>query len=98
MRVTLIQGSGIGYDLVPAVKRVIEAAGVPLTWDVHIGGGEALAQGLEPLPPAMLDSVRQNGLALKTKFLRAPGQATVNHNVLLRRALGLFASVRPLKN
>jgi isocitrate dehydrogenase (NAD+) len=50
------------------------------------------------LPPAMLDSVRQNGLALKTKFLRVPGKPGVNYNVALRRALGLFASVRPLKN
>ena len=98
MRVTLIQGGGIGYDLVPAVKRVIEATGVPITWDVHVGGAEAVAQGLEPLPPAMLDSVRQSGLALKTKFLRVPGRPNVNYNVQLRRALGLFASVRPLKN
>jgi isocitrate dehydrogenase (NAD+) len=96
MRVTLIQGGGVGYDLVPPVKRVIEAAGVSITWDVHVGGGEAIAQGLDPLPPAMLDSVRQNGLALKTKFLRVPGKP--NYNVQLRRALGLFASVRPLKN
>jgi isocitrate dehydrogenase (NAD+) len=98
MRVTLIQGGGVGYDLVPAVKRVLDAAGVAFDWDEHVGGGEAVAQGLAPLPPAMLDSVRQSGLALKTKFLRVPGQPNVNHNVLLRRALGLFASVRPLKN
>jgi isocitrate dehydrogenase (NAD+) len=96
MRVTLIQGGGVGYDLVPAVKRVIEAAGVTISWDVHVGGAEAIVQGLDPLPPAMLDSVRQNGLALKTKFLRVPGKP--NYNVQLRRALGLFASVRPLKN
>jgi isocitrate dehydrogenase (NAD+) len=98
MRVTLIQGGGIGYDLVPAVKRVIDAIGVPITWDVHVGGGEAVAQGLDPLPRTMLESVRQNGLALKTKFLSVPGQPNVNMNVALRRALGLFASVRPLKN
>lgn len=98
MRVTLIQGGGIGYDLVPAVKRVIDAAGVAIGWDVHVGGGEAVAQGLDPLPPAMLESVRRNGLALKTKFLRVPGKPNVNYNVQLRRALGLFASVRPLKN
>ena len=30
LRVTLIQGGEVGYDLVPAVKRVIEAAGVPI--------------------------------------------------------------------
>jgi isocitrate dehydrogenase (NAD+) len=98
MRVTLVQGGGIGYDLVPAVKRVFDAADLPIVWDVHVGGGEAVAQGLDPLPPAMLDSIRQNGLALKTKFLPIPGKANVNHNVQLRRVLGLYAAVRPLKN
>ncbi len=98
MRVTLIQGGGIGYDQVPAVKRIVEAAGATIAWDIHVGGGEAVAQGLDPLPPAMLDSVRTNGLALKTKFLPVPGKTHVNFNVLMRRALGLFAAVRPLKN
>jgi isocitrate dehydrogenase (NAD+) len=98
MQITLIQGGGIGYDLVPAVQRVIAAAGVPIDWDIHTGGGAAVDQGLDPLPPGMLDSVRRTGLALKTKLLRVPGKANVNYNVVLRRTLGLFTSIRPLKN
>jgi isocitrate dehydrogenase (NAD+) len=98
LRVTLIQGGGIGYDLVPAVKRVLEAAGVDIAWDVHVAGGEAVVQGLDPLPRPMLDSIRQNGLALKTKLLPVADRPHVNYNVRLRRELGLFASVRPLKN
>ena len=35
LRVTLIQGGGIGYDQVPAVKRVLQAAGVAITWDEY---------------------------------------------------------------
>ena len=48
--------------------------------------------------------MRENGLALKTKLLPPPGPTSrprpekVNFNVQLRRELGLFASVRPLKN
>jgi isocitrate dehydrogenase (NAD+) len=98
MQVTLVQGGGVGYDQAPAVQRILLAAGVDIAWDVHVGGGEAVAQGLDPLPPAMLDSVRKNGLALKTKFLPVPGKPKANFNVLMRRALGLYASVRPLKN
>jgi isocitrate dehydrogenase (NAD+) len=98
MRITLIQGGGVGHDLVPAVKRVLEAAGVGIAWDVHVGGGEAVAQGLDPLPRAMLDSVRANGFALKTRFLPVPDGVKMNPTVQLRRELGLFASVRPLKN
>src|SRR5262245_10650867 len=98
LRVTLIQGGGIGLDQVPAVKRIIESAGVAIDWDEHVAGQASLEKGGLPLPEAMLNSVRHNGLALKTKLLSPPGPPSGNFNVQFRRALGLFASVRPLKN
>jgi isocitrate dehydrogenase (NAD+) len=98
LRVTLIQGGGIGYDQVPAVKRVLQAAGVAITWDEHLAGLAAVEEGQPPLSDALLQSVRQNGLALKTKLLVDPRGPQHNYNVQLRRALGMYASVRPLKN
>jgi isocitrate dehydrogenase (NAD+) len=98
LRVTLIQGGEIGHDLVPAVKRVLAAAGVAIDWDEHVAGYEAIKQGLDPLPVPMLESVRRNGLALKTKLMADPVRPLVNFNVQLRRTLQLFATVRPLKN
>jgi isocitrate dehydrogenase (NAD+) len=97
LRVTLIQGGGVGYDQVPAVQRILEAAGVAIIWDEFLAGEAAVEQGLPALPEAMFQSVRTNGLALKTRFLSSP-QPRVNYNLQFRRALGLFASVRPLKN
>jgi len=98
LRVTLIQGGEIGHDVVPAVKRVLAAAGVEIAWDEHVAGFEAIKHGLDPLPAPMLESVRKNGLALKTKLMPAPDKPHVNYNVQLRRTLQLYASVRPLKN
>jgi isocitrate dehydrogenase (NAD+) len=98
MRVTVIQCGGIGLDIVPAVQKIVAAAGVDIAWDEHLAGGAAVAQGREPLPRAMLDSALTSGLALKTKLLPHPSEPRVNYNILLRRELGLFASVRPLKN
>ncbi len=95
--VTLVQGGGIGLDQVPAVKRILETAGVRIEWEEFLAGQAAVALGQQALSPAMLDSVRRNGLALKTKLLVSP-QANVNYNVAFRRELGLFASVRPLRN
>src|SRR5438105_14452786 len=46
----------------------------------------------------MLESVRHNGLALKTKLMPSPERPNLNYNVQLRRTLQLYASVRPLKN
>jgi len=97
LRVTLVQGGGIGLDQAPAVKRILQAAGVDIHWDEHFAGNAAVEQGQPALSPGLIDSVRRNGLALKTKLLVAPHKQG-NYNVQFRRALGLFASVRPLKN
>ena len=70
MRVTLIQGGGMGFDQVPAVKRILEAAGVGIDWDEHVAGWASMERGGPPLPDALLKSVRETGLALKTKLLR----------------------------
>jgi isocitrate dehydrogenase (NAD+) len=97
LRVTLVQGGGTGLDQVPAVQRILEAAGVAIDWDEQRAGLASLETGGVPLPEALLASVRSTGLALKTTLLSPPG-APGNVNVDFRRALGLFASVRPLRN
>ena len=108
LKVTLVQGGGVGLDQVPAVQRVLSAVGVPIEWDEHLAGWASLERGGAALPAEMLQSVRATGLVLKTKLLPPPGPApgsapaarkeAGNFNVQFRRELGLFASVRPLKN
>jgi isocitrate dehydrogenase (NAD+) len=98
LRVTLVQGGGIGLDQVPAVKRIVAAAGVAVEWDEHLAGLAALQEGRQALPPDLLRSVRETGRALKTMLLSPPGPAAGNINVQFRRELGVYASVRPLKN
>lgn len=105
LNVTLIQGGGAGLDQVPAVKQVLAAVGVPIVWEEFQAGWAALERGgKEGLPPEMLDSIRRTRLALKTTLLPTPGfegkpgAAGRNFNVQLRRELGLFATIRPVKN
>jgi isocitrate dehydrogenase (NAD+) len=98
LKVTLVQGSGAGLDQVPAVSRILDAAGVAVEWDEHLAGLAALDVGLPAMPEPLLRSVRTNGLALKTKLLSPPGATSANYNVQFRHELGLYASVRPLKN
>src|SRR4051812_22442162 len=98
LRVSLIQGGGAGFDQVPAVQRILQAAGADIHWDEYLAGFAAVERGQLALADDMLRSVRDNGLALKTKLLVPPEARRVNYNVEFRRALGLFASVRPLRN
>jgi isocitrate dehydrogenase (NAD+) len=98
MLLTLVQGGGAGYDQVPAVKRILNEAGVKVEWDEHLAGLPALEKGCAALPPEMIASVKSTGLALKTKLLSPIGKKEQNYNVLFRQKLDLFASVRPLRN
>src|SRR5262249_58456558 len=49
------------------------------------------------VPADFVRSAREPGLVLKTKLLSPPGQGG-NYKVQFRKELGLFASIRPLKN
>jgi len=105
LNVTLVQGGGAGLDQVPAVQAVLRAAGVDIAWDEHFAGWAAVEQGKPAISDELLASVRANGVALKTRLLPPPADPQAPHfrergnfNVDFRRRLGLFASVRPLKN
>lgn len=98
MKVVLIQGGGVGIDQEASVRRIVAAAGVEIDWQVVPAGQAALDQGLPALSPELFAAVRQTGVALKTKLLHPPGPVKSNLNLRFRHDLGLFASVRPLRN
>jgi isocitrate dehydrogenase (NAD+) len=97
-RVTLIPGDGTGPELTEATRRVLEATGVEFDWDVMPAGAEVMDQyGGNPLPPPTLESVRRNGVALKGPITTPVGGGFRSVNVALRKALDLYAQVRPCK-
>src|SRR4029078_6349683 len=65
-RVTLIPGDGTGPELAEATRRVLEATGGEFGGDVHHAGTDVRDQkDGTPLPEHVLESIRQNGTALK---------------------------------
>lgn len=97
-RVTLIPGDGIGPEVSAAVVRVIEAAGVDIEWESFLVGGEALDRFGSALPEEILDSVRRNQIALKGPVATPVGTGFESVNVRLRKALDLYANLRPVRN
>ena len=97
-RVTLIPGDGIGPEVSEAAVRVVEASGVALAWERVEAGAEVIAKFGTPLPDEVLNSVRRNGVALKGPITTPVGEGFRSANVLLRQALDLYASVRPVRN
>ena len=102
-RVVFIQGGGIGLDQELAVRRLLDAAGVAIDWQVFPAGWHAQSQGLPAVSSELIAAVREATVALKTKLLPAPptvssfGQAA-NANVQFRKAICGFAVVRPIHN
>jgi isocitrate dehydrogenase (NAD+) len=98
-RVTLIPGDGTGPELTEATRRVLEATGVEFDWDVQPAGEEVMHEhGGNPLPDVTLESIRQNGIALKGPITTPVGGGFRSVNVGLRKSLDMFAQVRPCKS
>ena len=96
--VTLLPGDGIGPEVVEAAVQVIEATGISIQWERFEIGARAHELHGTTLPPAVLESVRKNKTALKGPTTTPIGGGHVSVNVGLRRALDLYANLRPIRN
>ncbi len=91
--VTLLPGDGIGPEVTGAACQVIEASGAHVSWEAFEVGMPAVRRGGDPLPNAVVESVRRNGVALKGPVTTLPaGLRSVN--VALRRTLDLYCQAR----
>ncbi len=96
--ITLIPGDGIGPEVTGAVVRILEAAGLDVEWESHLAGVLALERQGSTLPAELLDSIRRNKVALKGPVTTPVGGGFTSVNVGLRKALELFANLRPVWN
>ena len=95
--ITLIPGDGIGPEIAANVVRIIEASGVEIEWETHYAGAQALEKFGETLPQALLDSILRNKVALKGPITTPIGKGFTSVNVGLRKALDLYANLRPIR-
>lgn len=96
--VTLIPGDGTGPELTSAMRRVVDASGVKLKWELAEAGEEAAAKHGTPLPQATLDSIRRNKVAIKGPLSTPIGSGYRSVNVALRKEFDLYAGIRPCRS
>jgi isocitrate dehydrogenase (NAD+) len=97
--VTLIPGDGTGPELTEATRRVLEATGVELDWDLQEAGADVMDRyGGNPLPDHVLESIKRTGVALKGPITTPVGGGFRSVNVALRTGLDLYGQVRPCKS
>jgi isocitrate dehydrogenase (NAD+) len=94
--ITLIPGDGIGPEVTGATCRILEAAGAPIEWETVVAGARAAEEFGDPMPKAVLDSIRKNRVGLKGPLATPKGKGYRSANVALRQSLQLFTGWRPV--
>src|SRR3954462_11719953 len=96
--VTLIPGDGIGPEVTEAVVRIFKVAKIEIDWERHDAGVTAFKRYGQSLPGALLDSIRRTRIALKGPITTPIAEGFTSVNVGLRKALDLYANLRPVRN
>jgi len=77
------------------MRRVVEATGVAIGWEVLDAGEAVIEQYGTPLPEHILESIRRNRVGIKGPITTPVGKGFRSVNVALRKELDLYANVRP---
>ena len=97
-QITLIEGDGIGPEVIGSAMKTIESAGVAVTWHSAIAGEKAIEKFNETIPQETVDSIKKTKVALKGPVATPIGEGFRSANVTLRQKLNLYACTRPVAN
>lgn len=94
--VVVIPGDGIGPEVIRAAVTVVQAVQVPITWQTHLLGLQALQEQGTAVPEETLAAIRTHKVALKGPTTTPSGGGHISANVQLRQRLNLHACIRPV--
>jgi len=97
-RIAIIPGDGIGPEIMDATLQILGAAGFEAEYITLEAGQPALDRGQPAMPPETVEAIREIGIALKGPTTTPVGKGHTSANVALRKALDLFANVRPTRS
>ena len=94
--ITVAHGDGIGPEIMHATLSILDAAGAPLSYEpIELGEAVYLRGITAGIEPEAWDTLRRNRVLLKAPITTPQGGGYKSLNVTLRKALGLYANVRP---
>jgi len=99
-----IVGDGIGTDIFPAMRKIVDAAilaskdDAEVQWHVVPAGEGAAPEFGSPLPEGTVEAIREWGVAIKGPLTTPVGGGYRSLNVTLRQVLDLYACVRPVRH
>ncbi|MEM9834830.1 MAG: NADP-dependent isocitrate dehydrogenase [Bacteroidota bacterium] len=98
-KITVAKGDGIGPEIMNATLAILEAANARIEWEeIEVGEKVYLGGNTSGIDKAAWDSIRRNKVFLKAPITTPQGGGYKSLNVTMRKALGLYANVRPCKS
>ena len=95
-RVCVARGDGVGPEITDAVLHILREASVPVEFEALELGERAYRAGhTAGIPDAAWEAITARGVLLKGPITTPQGGGYKSVNVTLRKALGLYANVRP---
>ncbi len=102
--IPFIEGDGIGVDIWPAAKKVLDTAvekaykgSKKIQWKEVLAGEKSFNKSGDWLPEATLDAFREYLVGIKGPLTTPVGGGIRSLNVALRQQLDLYACVRPVR-
>jgi isocitrate dehydrogenase (NAD+) len=96
--ITLIKGDGIGPEVSMATKKIIDATGVKINWDIVNAGQNIFEATGNLIPEDVYASLERNKIALKGPITTPIGTGFRSINVHLRKKYNLYANIRPIQS
>ncbi|MEZ4605235.1 MAG: isocitrate/isopropylmalate dehydrogenase family protein [Deinococcales bacterium] len=98
--ICLIPGDGIGLEVVPATKEVLEATGIPFRFSQVEAGWSTFEKTGVSVPDSTLQAVKSCDATLAGAFTSPSKKVRGFQGAirLMRRELDLFANLRPAKS
>ncbi len=96
--VTVIEGDGIGPEVVQAAVRLVAAAGGDVAWEQAQAGAEVFKAGTASgVPTETIESIGRTRTVLKGPLETPVGYGEKSANVTLRKLFETYANVRPVR-
>lgn len=96
--VTLIPGDGIGPECVESARKIVDATGVKIEWEIRHAGESVFKQGIPSgVPQDTIDSIKKTRLVLKGPLGTPIGYGEKSANVTLRKLFETYANIRPVR-
>lgn len=96
--ISIIYGDGIGPEVVGATRKIIDATGVQINWEVCEAGAQVFKKGIATgVPQETIESIKKNKIVLKGPLETPVGYGEKSANVTLRKLFETYANIRPIK-